>query len=568
MFENFAKPSKALLDVLEQLLTASEKGNFDVFLDYNQVPSKEAEVLRLLNVILNNYKAASERDTERYKLTTKAMDIALFDSIFIKDDPFDPGNILTWSDEFRRLLGCSGLNDFPNVLESWTSRIHPEDLEKTINAIKAHLSDRTGKTPYNIENRMRMKSGEYRVFRNVGTTTRDRQGKPLRIAGAVVDITEIKQLEEQMLQAKELSEKINTYQNTEANDIVKHLNEGLSKGILQFDFSIEKSDEDTAQAAIAYKQIGDTMSHAVTFIKGYVDEIAHLLQEFSNENFDVATKQNYMGDFIAIKQSIDGLTRSIGTLVSDIQKTTAQVEIGAHQISHSTQSLMSSFEEQAAALSGVREAVNTLTDKTHKNAADAQSANGLSEQVQNVANTGSQHMRDMSTVMEEIKISSSEIAKVASIIEGIAFQTNLLALNASVEAARAGDHGKGFAVVAEEVRNLAGRSSEAAKNTSEMIAKSLERVNDGVAKSAETAQALEKIVEVTSTVTDVISNIATVSNEQAEEISRIQNNIEAIHRGADDNISVAQGSASVSEELSSQANVLMSLVNRFKIGRR
>jgi len=228
---------------------------------------------------------------------------------------------------------------------------------------------------------------------------------------------------------------------------------------------------------------------------------------------------------------------------------------------------MTSFEEQASAMSEVREAVDILTDKTQKNAADAKSANELSEQVQVVANIGSQYMRDMSEVMEEIKLSSAEIAEVASIIETIALQTNLLAINASVEAARAGEHGRGFSVVADEVRNLAGRSAKAARETAEMISKSLSRVDEGVAKSIETTEALQKIVKVTVNVTDVISNIADASNEQAEEIIKIQNNMEAIHRNASDNTSAVQSNASISEELSSQANMLMSLVDRFKISR-
>ncbi|MCL2399404.1 MAG: methyl-accepting chemotaxis protein [Defluviitaleaceae bacterium] len=363
------------------------------------------------------------------------------------------------------------------------------------------------------------------------------------------------------------SDKINDYQEQEVSGIIETLQEGLEKGILKFAHKPQIHDKDTVEIAETFNKIGNTMEYALGGIKEYVDEISHLLKEFSNKNFDVTTKQNYVGDFATIKQSVDGVIHSISSLVSDIQNVTAQVETGAGQISLSTQELMASFEEQAAVMSEVREAVSILTEKTQRNAADAQSANGLSEQVQDVANKGSQHMKDMSTVMEEIKMSSAEIAKVASIIEGIAFQTNLLALNASVEAARAGDHGKGFAVVAEEVRNLAGRSSEAAKSTSEMIAKSLGRVDEGVIKSIETTEALQKIVEVTASVTEVISNIANVSNEQAEEISKIQDSMEELYRGSSDNTSAVQNNASVSEELSSQANMLMSLVDRFKIGK-
>ena len=307
---------------------------------------------------------------------------------------------------------------------------------------------------------------------------------------------------------------------------------------------------------------------ATDIIKGYVDEITSTLHKMADNNFSVGIDRHYVGDFSSIKDSIGLIATSVSSLVSEIQSTTAQVETGAGQISKSTQGLMANFEEQAAVMSEVMCAITILTEKTQKNAADAHSASSLSEQVQDVANTGSQHMKDMSAVMEEIKLSSSEIAKVASIIEGIAFQTNLLALNASVEAARAGEHGKGFSVVADEVRNLAGRSANAARETSEMVAKSLERVNEGVAKSVETNEALQKIVEVTANVTGVISNIANASGRQAEEISKIQNSMEAIYHGSSNNTFTVQNNASVSEELLSQANTLMTLVAKFKIGRR
>ena len=366
----------------------------------------------------------------------------------------------------------------------------------------------------------------------------------------------------------EKGKKINAYQDFEARDITVKLRDGLAKGLLRFSFTPEPYDEDTARAAAAYKQIGETLEYAITFIKGYVEEISQLLQEFSDENFDVTIKQNYMGDFGTIKDSMQRLINSIGILVSEIQSSTSQVEVGAEQISQSTQELMANFEEQAASMSEVRSAVDVLTEKTQKNASDLKSAGELSEEVQNAAKDGAAHMKEMTATMEEIKLSSTEIANVASIIEGIAFQTNLLALNASVEAARAGEHGKGFAVVADEVRSLAGRSADAARDTAEMISKSLLSVDGGVAKSLQTAEALYTILEMMNNATEVINGIAMVSEEQAEEIGRIQNSMESIYAATSNNASAVQSNASVSEELSSQASMLMSLVERFKIGRR
>jgi len=365
----------------------------------------------------------------------------------------------------------------------------------------------------------------------------------------------------------EKGKKVNAYQDFEARDITQKLRDGLAKGLLQFSFTPEPFDEDTAQAAAAYKYIGEMLEHAVTFIKGYVKEISQLLQEFSKENFDVTIKQDYLGDFGTIKDSMQKLINSIGILISEIQSSTSQVEVGAVQISQSTQELMASFEEQAASMNEVRNAVDVLTDKTQKNANELKSAGELSEEVQNAAKNGAIHMEEMSATMEEIKLSSTEIAKVASIIEGIAFQTNLLALNASVEAARAGEHGKGFAVVADEVRSLAGRSADAARDTAEMITKSLQCVDNGVIKSAQTSEALNTIVEMMNNATEVMNGIAQVSEEQTEEISRIQYSMETIYTASSSNANAVQINASVSEELSSQASMLMSLVERFKISR-
>jgi len=404
-------------------------------------------------------------------------------------------------------------------------------------------------------------NGDLVYAENAMIPVKDNNGKIISYVNLAYNTTE-------MVNAQKRSEKINSYQGNEARNITKKLQNGLEKGILQFVYTPEAADNDTAKAAAAYKKIGDTMEHAVTFIKGYVDEISQLLQEFSNENFDVTIKQNYIGDFSSIKTSIERLINSIGVLVSEIQISTEQVESGAGHIAHSTQELMGKFEEQAAAMSEIKGAVSVLAEKTLRNAEESKTVNNLSEQAQEAAYDGTRHMKDLSVAMEEIKNSSAEIAEVANIIEGIAFQTNLLALNASVEAARAGEHGKGFSVVADEVRNLAGRSSTAAKDAADMIAKSLNRVEEGVAKSEHTAQALRSIAEITTNVTSTMLNITNVSNEQADEIDRIQNSMDEIYRGTSDNNMAVQKNASVSQELSSQASMLKDLVGRFRISKK
>jgi methyl-accepting chemotaxis protein len=387
---------------------------------------------------------------------------------------------------------------------------------------------------------------------------------PFSVKGQVVcvllsmsDTTEIRNMHK-------YADKINAYRNERTEKLTKTIVSAFERGNLSV--NIEKSDFDSDTKEIAQEQdaVEQVVQNATGTIKSYVDEITKTLREIGNNDFTVGINRPYIGDFSSIRDSIGMITGSVSGLITEIKSTAQHLDMGAGQINDSTQTLMTNIDNQASTMTEIRNAVDALTGKTQKTADSAKSANSLSSKVQDVAQEGSRHMRDMSAVMEEIKQSSEDIAKVADIIEEIAFQTNLLALNASVEAARAGEHGRGFMVVAEEVRNLAGRSSNAAKDASEMITRSLARVDDGVAKSEQTAAALEEIVKATTSVSNAVSSIAQVSGEQADEITRIQNSMETIHRGTTDNANAVQNSASVSQELSNQANMLTSLVGRFR----
>ena len=372
------------------------------------------------------------------------------------------------------------------------------------------------------------------------------------------NITYIKEVQKQ-------TEKLNIYRQDRTEKLTNTIIAAFEKANLDVKISESPHDEDTEEIAQELNNVERVVQKSTSIIKSYILEITAVLHQIANNNFDINIKREYIGSFGSIKDSIGMITDSVSELVKEIQGATAQVESGAEYISQSTNELMNSFELQASAMGEVRQAVNILTDKTQKSTQDLQSAGEFTEQVRKAANIGAKHMEDMASTMEEIKLSSAEIAKVANMIEGIAFQTNLLALNASIEAARSGEHGKGFSVVAEEVRNLAQRSAKSARDTTEMIKKSLSCVDEGVAKSVQTTEALQTIVEMMDNATEVMTNITFVSGEQAKEISRIQNSMETVYRGISEDSASAQTNAATSEELSNQATVLRSLVGRFKI---
>jgi PAS domain S-box-containing protein len=145
---------------------------------------------------LADEQAEHAAEIQRYELMIEAAGIGLWDMTVNPDDPVNPDNEFQWSQEFRHMLGYTDERDFPNILSSWASRLHPDDVDRTVTAFLNHLNDRTGRTPYNIEYRLQLKTGEYRWFVATGATSRDRNGVPLRVAGALRDIDNEKNLAE------------------------------------------------------------------------------------------------------------------------------------------------------------------------------------------------------------------------------------------------------------------------------------------------------------------------------------------------------------------------------------
>ena len=368
--------------------------------------------------------------------------------------------------------------------------------------------------------------------------------------------------------AQKLIERTNIYRHNRMEKLTNNIAEAFGKGNLSIAQEPSSHDEDTKIVAQELGVTENVVLEATDKVKSYVNEISSLLKEIASNNFDIDVGRDYSGDFSHISDSLKMIITSVSLLISEIQGASTEVETASGYLAESIQKFTGSFVEQTEIMNGVTEAANILMEKANKNAENAVSANTLSTRVQDIAEEGTMYMQEMTEAMQEIMQSSKEIAKVVSVIESIAFQTNLLALNASVEAARAGEHGMGFSVVAEEVRNLAARSDEAAKETAAMLSKSISRVDFGAQKSVQTAGALRSIVEATAVVADAVAHIVTASGEQVEEVSKIRSNVEHVHISVQDDINMVQDIAAISEELSAQAHALKDLVERFRVKER
>lgn len=256
---------------------------------------------------------------------------------------------------------------------------------------------------------------------------------------------------------------------------------------------------------------------------------------------------------------------SLNESLSMVSSASHHIDLKASQVEQASQALSQGATQSAASLQQISSSLSELSSQTNHNADNATEVNNLSTEAKSAAEKGNDKMAHMVSAMEEIRESGQRITNIIKVIDEIAFQTNLLALNAAVEAARAGQHGKGFAVVAEEVRNLASRSAKAASETSELIAGSAEKTQNGADIAEETSKSLQEILQSVSKVSDLAEEIALASNEQAEGISQINQGLGQIDSVIQQNTATAEQSASAAEELSSQASDLNNMLSRFRL---
>jgi methyl-accepting chemotaxis protein len=312
------------------------------------------------------------------------------------------------------------------------------------------------------------------------------------------------------------------------------------------------------------KIVGGVNSALDAFI-GPLKESAECLAAMAGGDLDIAVAGDYPGDHSIVKNALNTTLDSFNEILRQVQAAAAQVYSGASQVADSSMSLSQGATEQAASLEEITSSMTELASQTKINAENAAHANKLALGTRESAMQGAKQMQETVAAMNEIKEASENIAKIIKVIDAIAFQTNLLALNAAVEAARAGKHGKGFAVVAEEVRSLAGRSAKAAREISELIEGSVRKVETGSMMAGRSGESLNEIVAAVVKVSDLIGEIATASNEQAQGIGQINQGLSQIDNVTQQNSANAEETASASEELSEQALSLDRTLSRFKL---
>ena len=307
--------------------------------------------------------------------------------------------------------------------------------------------------------------------------------------------------------------------------------------------------------------------NTISRLRNYIGEISHMLEAIAGGDLTAQITQEYVGDFAAIRTSLNDILQRLNSTVGQIVSSAEHVSAGAEQMSVASQALSQGSMEQTGAVEELEETMRSVTSSVRQTAESVQRAR---EQVDGMGvqlAEGNQRMHEMTGAMREISDSSNEIEKIIKTIEDIAFQTNILALNAAVEAARAGTAGKGFAVVADEVRNLAARSAEASQSTSALIGRSIAAVNQGTQIAGATARQLEGIVANANGIVETINAIAADAQTQAGAVEQIQDQIGQITGVVQTNSSTAEESAATSQELSAQASVLKQLVKTFRLRR-
>ncbi len=348
--------------------------------------------------------------------------------------------------------------------------------------------------------------------------------------------------------------------------IVKQL-----KPLAELNHNLRQISEGNLEAEVAHAsddemgEMADSMRVCVESLSSYVGEISYIMERLSEGDLTVTSHVEFKGAFIPIQKSIFAFVDKLTGLMRSISQASEQVSSGSEQVSSGAQSLAQGATQQASSIEELAATIAELSATINANSEAAQAASRNAGQVNSLIVESSDKMNHSLKVMEEIRSSAEKVDGIIKTIEDIAFQTNILALNVAVEAARAGQAGKGFAVVADEVRNLAAKSAEASKATTELIGSMTSAIGNGSESMKQTKQYMDHVVEEAAQITEVFQKISEASSQQAGSISQVTLGTDQISSVVQTNSATAQESAAASEQLSGQAELLRQFISKFHL---
>ena len=342
-----------------------------------------------------------------------------------------------------------------------------------------------------------------------------------------------------------------------------YLTSFMKKAAATGDISLLAEDEKIIQKYGAMKdEIGECIDSTAQFLS-HLHGIERTLSRVSKG--DLTSDITLLSEKDTVGSSLKAMADNLNNMFSEINASAAQVSNGSKQVADGSQSLAQGATEQAASIEALSNSIAEIAERTKTNAATADKTSKLSETIKESAEKGNRQMDEMMGAVNDITEASKNISKIIKTIDDIAFQTNILALNAAVEAARAGQYGKGFAVVAEEVRNLASKSAEAAKDTGDMIQNSMDKAELGSRIAGDTAASLKEIVTGINESGHLIEEIARASEQQSLGIAQINTGIDQVAQVVQQNSATAEESAAASQEMSGQSDMLQQLIAQFKL---